>query len=647
MSLIGKTARWTALTALAGACAVTAAALDEQRVARDGVVVRFSARPIGSAALVEGGIADVRFEITDEATGRPVRSAAPAAWMDLAEVIQGRGEGPHVRSCRDKIALYLKGVVGIRPLVDLNSYSMVVLNKDPTLTVIDPNVSMAGSTSTLAQVALKHPGMDWAQDTERKALYVSMPKAGQVAVVDTDSFKLRANVDAGSEPTRLALQPDGKYLWVGNNARPAADSGVTVIDADTLKPVASIATGAGHHEIAVSGDNRYAFVSNRDAGTVSVIDVVTRRKLRDIATGPVPIALAWSALSRSLYVADGRDGRVAVIDAEALAVRKHIALQPGLGPMRFTPDGRHALVLNPSANKVHAIDASSDEAVHAIELPGQPYQLAYTRGFAYVRLLDSERVAMINLGTLGRGKTPTVQSFAAGAAAPQFAGDLVLANGISAASAEAAVFVVSPSDNTTYFYMEGMNAPSSNYLARGYEARAVTVVDRSLKEVEPGVYAAKVKLPASGRFDVAFQLDSPKLLHCFAADVQRDAKAASARRPAAVEYLVEERSVNSGETLTLRFRLRDPATGAPKSGLTDATVLYYLAPGRNRTEVAATEVGGGVYEARLPMPDPGAYYVYARSASLKARAQELPYLTLRARPAAASAAASASAPTAR
>jgi hypothetical protein len=38
---------------------------------------------------------------------------------------------------------------------------MVVLNKDASLTVIDPNVSMAGSTSTLAQLRLKVLGMDW------------------------------------------------------------------------------------------------------------------------------------------------------------------------------------------------------------------------------------------------------------------------------------------------------------------------------------------------------------------------------------------------------------------------------------------------------------------------------------------------------
>lgn len=622
--------RWAVGLATA-VLAAAAGAAEPQRVAKDGVEVRFSARaPAEGAKLMEGGVAEVRFQIVDQATGQPVRNAVPAAWMDLAELVRARGDGPHVRSCRDKIALYLKGVVGIRPLVDLNSYSMVVLNKDASLTVIDPNVSMAGSTSTLAQLRLPAAGMDWAQDAARKALYISMPKAGQVAVVDTESFKLLGSVDAGAEPTRAVLQPDGKYLWIGNDARDAARSGVTVIDADTRNAVVHIPTGAGHHEIAVSPDSRRVFVSNRESGTVTVIDAATQRRLRDVATGPMPIAIAWSEASRSLYVADGRDGSVAVIDGEGQGVRTRIALAPGLGPMRFAPDGRHAVVLNPSAQKAYVIDASSDEVVHTLDLPGQPFQLNFTRGFAYLRLLDSERVMMVNLGTVGRGKRPTVQSFAAGAAAPKFAGDLVLADSISPASAEAAVFVVSPSDNTTYFYMEGMNAPSSNYLARGYEARAITVVDRSLKEVEPGVYASRVKLPASGRFDVAFQLDSPRLLHCFSAEVDRDPQLARERRPVAVEYLVDQRTVESGQTMALRFKLVEPASGAPRAGLRDARVQYYLAPGRGRTEVPAREVGEGVYEAQITLAEAGAWYVHAGSPSLKTPASALPYLTLRA-----------------
>jgi hypothetical protein len=284
---------------------------------------------------------------------------------------------------------------------------------------------------------------------------------------------------------------------------------------------------------------------------------------------------------------------------------------------------------------VSVIDASSDEVVQTIEMPGQPFQVSYTRNFAYVRLLDSERVQMVHLETIARGLKPRVQSFGAGAAPPKFAGDLVLADAISPASAEAAVFVVSPADNTTYFYMEGMNAPSSNYLARGSNARAVTVVDRSLKEVEPGVYVSKVTLPAAGKFDIAFQLDSPKLLHCFSADVQKDATVAASRRPLPIDYLAGERVVTAGRTVPVRFRLNDPVTGTPKPGLADARVVYYRSPGRDRTEVAAKDVGNGVYEVMLPLREPGGYFVHANAPSLKLPAKDLPYLTLLATPGAA------------
>src|SRR5262249_27248593 len=148
-------------------------------------------------------------------------------------------------------------------------------------------------------------------------------------------------------------QPDQRYLWVGNNAAEAGDSGVTVIDTASLKPVGFIATGAGHHEIAFTADSRYAFVSNRNDGTVSVIDVATRSRVKDIKTGTLPLSLDYSALSRRLYVADGKEGVVTVIDTEKLAVATRVAAKPGLGPLKVTPDGRFALVVNTAENRVH------------------------------------------------------------------------------------------------------------------------------------------------------------------------------------------------------------------------------------------------------------------------------------------------------
>lgn len=601
---------------------------DARRYVRDGIVVEFEARPAaGSAALIEDELAELRFSIREAASGRPVRGLAPGAWLDVAENLRNK-EGAEQKSCKDKIALYLKGIVGIRPLVDLNSYYVVVLNRDASLSIIDPKVSMVGRTSTLARVPLARPGADLARSRDDRRIFVSMPAAGQVAVVEADSFRVIANVRAGAGATRLALQPDGRYLWVGNNA-PAGEKGsVTVIDADALLPVATIPVGRGHHEIALSSDSRWAFVTNRSDGTVTVIDVRTLEPVRAIALGGQPIALAYSALSQLLYVAEAQAGVLHAIRPVDFSTQARIALGPGLGPMRFTPDGRWALVLNTADDEVYVIDPSNNRVVHRIAVQGQPYQIAFTPAFAYVRSLGSERVSMINLATLGPGKTPTVQTFAAGSLPPKAAGDLVIADTVAPAPGEAGVLVVNPADNTTYFYMEGMNAAASNYQTYGASARAVTVVDRSLHEIEPGVYASRVKMPAAGRFDVAFSLDSPRMLHCFSTDVAANPRRLEARKGIKLDYLVASRLVTAGAPAAVRFRLYDGPTGAPRAGLKDVRVMSMPATGRGRTEVAATDVGDGIYEAQIAVAEAGAYYVYVASDELRKGFRDLPYLTL-------------------
>ncbi|MBL0393010.1 YncE family protein [Ramlibacter monticola] len=621
------------LGAAADAPATPADTDSDHRLARNGVVVQFSAQPVEKpgAGVMEGDIADVRFKISDEASGQPMRGVVPGAWMDMAFHIQGQA-GSDQKSCKDKVALYLKGAVGMRPMLDLNSYFVVLMNNDASISVVDPLVTMAGVTSTFATTLLKRPGADWARHDNSRRLFVSMPKAGEVAVIETDNFKVTGNVAAGKDPMRVVLQPDQRYLWVGNNAAEAKDSGATAIDTASLKPAGFIATGAGHHEFAFTADSRYAFVSNRNDGTVSVIDVARRTKVKDIRTGTMPLALDYSALSRRLYVADGKEGVVTVIDTEKLAVASRVAAKPGLGPLKVTPDGRFALVVNTAENRVHVLDTASDTLVQEVPIKAQPYQITFSKTFAFVRALGSERVSMINLSTLGKGKTATVQSFAAGETAPNLAGNLVIADSVAAAANEGTVFVVNPADGTTYYYMEGMNSPSSNYRVYGSNPRAVTVVDRSLKEVEPGVYAGRVRIPVSGKYDVAFMLDSPKLLHCFAMDAKANPSIARTTDPLLVEFDERSRHVTAGGALALRFKLLDPATRQVKAGIKDARVMYFLAPGRGRSEAPVKEVGKGVYEVQMQLEQPGAYYVYVGVPSMELAYGKLPFFTLMAAP---------------
>lgn len=601
------------------------------RVVKHGIVVDFEALPTGTGqGLVEGQFAEMRFRLTEEATGAPVSGITPGVWMDMGQVIQGK-PGTEQKSCKEKIALYLKGVVGIRPMLDLNSYYVIVMNREPTLSVVDPLVSMVGTTSTLGMIRLPGPGSDWVKSLDEKRLFVTIPTTGHLAVVDAETFELAGEIEAGEKPTRVALQPDGRFLWVGNNSGSASASGVTVIDTRTEEVVVSVPTGAGHHEIAFTTDSRYAFVSNRDSGTVSVIDVESRRKLKDIETGPVPISVVYSSLSQSLYVSDGKAGTVTVIDGQDLDIEQRIVLDPGLGPLRLAPGDRYALTVNPAKNSVYVVDTASNEHIQTIDVAGKPYQLAFSRAFAYVRSLASERVTMINLISLGKGKDPIVMGFAAGKAAPQLAGDLPLADSVTFTTTEAAVFAVNPADNTTYFYMEGMNAPSGNYKVFGASARAVTVVDRSLREQEPGLYVSTVKIPAAGRYDVAFMLDTPELLHCFTAGASANPLLEHSVVGIAVEYLQDERLTTADSTFPLRFRLTDTATGLPVSGLGDVSILYFRLPGKDRREVFAEEEQDGIYRAVLPIGKAGGYYAHVGIRSQHVAYNELPYFTLVAR----------------
>jgi len=603
------------------------------RISREGVVVEFSVRPTkgDSDTVVAADWADVSFRITDEGTGEPIKGRYPAAWMDLGEAFEAKGGRP--MSCRDRIATYLQGIVGVRPMIDLNSHFLLVMNRDASISVIDPAVGITGITNLFAQVNLKRPGADWAKSADQKRLFVTMPLANKVALVDTEAFEVVAEVEAGEQPTRAELQADGRYLWVGNNGRKSEDSGVSVIDAVELKPVAFIPTGAGHHEIAFSDDDRYAFVSNRDAGTVTVIEVATLEKVKDLETGPVPISLGFSPLGKALYVADGKAGSITVVDPVSLEIRGRIEAQAGLGPLRFSEDGRWGMVVNPVENRVFVIDAATDTLAHTVAVGDKPYQINFTRLYAYVRSLGTEQVGLIPLSDLDEAQLPPVKYFPAGQGAPGRAAEISIAESIVPSAKEAASYVVNQAEGTVYYYMEGMTAPMGSFRNYGHEARAIEIVDRSLGERQAGVYTGRVKLPVEGTYDVAFLMDTPRFVHCFSAEVAPNPAEQRAEGKIGIEYLLRDRRVTVGEPTKVRFKLSDPVSGEAKGEIPDVTVLYYPTAGGARKVVAAKALGEGLYEVEVELDLVTTYYVFVGSRSASLEYNDLPFASLMGMPA--------------
>ena len=601
-----------------------------EKITREGVNVEFTVRPIQgvSEAAVAGDWADVTFKVTDATTGDPIKGRYPAAWMDLGAAWEAMGERP--MSCRDRVATYLQGIVGVRPMIDLNSHFLLVLNRDNSISVIDPVVGITGVTNLFAQINLKRPGADWVLTDDNKQLFVSMPLSGEIAVVDTQVFKVSHEIEAGLQPMRVELQSDGRYLWVGNSPKNIEESGVTVIDAADLEPVAFIPTGPGHHEIAFSDGDRYAFVTNRDGGTVSVIDVQTLSKVTDIATGPKPMSVAYSPLGSAIYLTDADTGEIAVIDPDTHTIRGRIQAEPGVGPLRFNSEGRWGLVVNAANDSVFVIDASADQLAHTISVGKQPYQVNFTASFAYVRSLGTQDVGLIPMSELDEPTTPPVTYIPAGQRPPGTAAEISIADSIiPAVKQAAAAYIVNQAEGTVSYYMEGMGAPMGSFRNYGHETRAIEIVDRSLSEKEPGVYQGRVKIPVEGLYDVAFMMDSPQFLHCFTATVEPGASEDGVGDGSlAVEFAATDRRMAVGETKTVQFTLKDAKTGAVAANLPDVSVLYYRSDGGGRSVLQAKSVADGIYEADVKATQAATYYVFVGVPSRNLNYSDQPFLSL-------------------
>lgn len=611
------------LTLFTSVAALAQQPAQAQKLVEQGVAIEFTVEPSSATAktVKAGEDANIKFKVTDTTTGTPIKGLNLSAWLTL----RAGAKPTDGQQCRQKIQSYLTGSMRARPDVDLNSYYILALNKSADISVIDPLLGFGGS-KLLTLVMMKSPGEDWVLTNDREKLFVTLPLINQVAVIETRSWKVANYIDTGVKPTSITLQPDQKYVWIGHEGGQPAGSGVTVIDTGTLKVAAQIVTGAGRHEIVVSSDNRFAFVSNRESKTVSIIDVQKLTKLNDVKVGPSPVSLVLSELSKAIYAVSETDGFVTVLDAQGKLLTR-IKVRPGSRVLRFAPGGRYGFVLNTRESLVSIFDAASNRVVHEVKVGKDPDQIMFSNTFAFIRSLGTESVNMIRLATIG--SEVDITEFPGGQGLPGEGSTPVRADSIVLAPEGNSVILANPVDKVIYYYSEGMAAPMGNFQNYRREPLAVLIVDRSLRETKPGIYSTTMKLPASGRYDVAFLTDSPRIAHCFetAADPNPLLKEES---PVAlrIEHQSREVQLQVGQNFPLRFKLIESKTNKAKDELKDVRVLTFLGPGTWQRRDIAKPLGDGMYEVTLNVPETGVYMVYVESASMGVRYRDMPALML-------------------
>lgn len=576
-----------------------------------------------SAGLVAGANAVATFRVTDGRTGQPLSGLRPTAWISS----RMSAHPPSEAVCKDKIRNFMGGLLSVRPEIDLNSYLALTLNHDNTITIINPLISFS-KTKLEGIVQLPGAGADWVLSPTQEFLYVTLPEQSAVAVVNVITRKIVATITVGekTKPRRIALQPDGRYVWVGLDDSPF----VVAIDTATNKLAATISVGQGLHNLAFTPDSRFVYVTNSAANTVSVIDAMKLARLTDIKVGQTPVAIAYSSASRLIYAASINGATISAIDPARHAVVKSIQTKRGVVALRFEPKGRYGFLVNQIDNTVTVLDASTNSLAGGSEVVKGPDQVTFTQRFAYIRGTGSEKVSLIDLGEVAKGKVTPVDVMAGRLPASNLPEEIGVSDMIAPTPEGNAVLIANAPDQMMYYYVEGMMAPLgtiNNYKRR---PRALLLINRSLKEISPGVYSTPIKLSGAGLFDVPFLLDQPRAHNCFQLEVAQstDVEKKSPGASITVEALFKDKRFKPQDAIPLRFKIIDSQTKQPVIGLDDVQVLVFEPPGIWQQRQWAKGVGGGIYEVTQTFPRAALYHVMLRVTSRGVNYRDLPLTAL-------------------
>lgn len=192
--------------------------------------------------------------------------------------------------------------------------------------------------------------------------YVRDNVTGFVAVIDPVQDQVKQHILVGVDPGPMCLDIEEKRLYVLSGS----GSYVSVIDTNTFKILADVRIGNTNNPYLVaifaSPLGGKVYVANSSEKTVVIIDTLTNNVLQDVNVGPgKPFAFASNKNSNFVYVAckvaDGKDYVVAISLEDDIAYpygkELELTLYENLNPLTVHPDGHTQITLGTPGMLVH------------------------------------------------------------------------------------------------------------------------------------------------------------------------------------------------------------------------------------------------------------------------------------------------------
>ena len=295
--------------------------------------------------------------------------------------------------------------------------------------------------------------------TPSPALLVLNKAENSLAILDPATQKVVARIPTGEGPHEVAASSDGKMAVVTNYGAKDPGHSLSIIDLVAQKEIHRVDLGPlGRPHGILFADNKFyftaeinkliarydpatnqldwllgvgqnrthmlvrtkylnaLFTSNVDSGTVTAIEKSTDPsgwKETNILVGKAVEGIDISPDDKEVWAANAGDGTVSIIDTATSKVTQTFnARTKHSNRLKFTPDGKLALISDPATNELVIVDTATRTITKMLDVGRNPGGILIVPdgSRAYVALAGDNAVAVIDLHTLEvSGKIETGQ----------------------------------------------------------------------------------------------------------------------------------------------------------------------------------------------------------------------------------------------
>jgi YVTN family beta-propeller protein len=213
---------------------------------------------------------------------------------------------------------------------------------------------------------------------------VSDSTLGTLRFYSIKNFTLKDEVVVGPGAFGTAVSPDGKTLYVNNQAH----NSVTVVDLEKRKPIDVITGFAQPRQgIKVSSDGKYIYVTNFQGDKVSIVDATTKKIIREISGFSSIRGISITADGGTLYAANSGRNSISAVDTLDGNIKSEIKVGREPYGAALSPDDKLLFASNKADNTIDVIDVADHRVVKTIggfKEPRQAIVFSHDGDQAYV-----------------------------------------------------------------------------------------------------------------------------------------------------------------------------------------------------------------------------------------------------------------------